>query len=85
VYVGNLDVDTTIEEVEEFVRQVDPTIKLHHHELIHSSRFSDPRCISAHISVSGIDREKVFCAELWPEEVTIRPWKFYRNNGSSEW
>ncbi len=84
LFVGNLDVNTTKEEVAEFVRQVDPAIRLHHNELIRLSRYSDLRCISAHISVSGIDKEKVLNADLWPEEVTIRPWKFFRNNARNE-
>jgi hypothetical protein len=86
LYVGNLDINTTTEEIEEFVREVDPAIRLHHNEIVRSTRFSEPRCISAHISVSGIDREKVLCAELWPEEITIRPWRFYKPRSEiNEW
>ena len=72
--LGNLDVDTTTEKVEEFARQVDPAIRLHQSELIRSSGFSNPRSISALIDVCEIDEEKVLSADLWPAEITIRSW-----------
>ena len=63
LYVGNLDVDITTEQVKEFVRLIDPANRLHHNELIRSSRLFNPRSISAHIAISGIDKEKVLTAD----------------------
>ncbi len=80
LHIGNLDVGTTVEQVADFVHEVDPAIRLHTSEIIRSTRFADPRCVSAHIAVSGIDREKVFLADLWPEDVTIRLWRFWKRN-----
>ena len=83
--VGYLDVERATEQVGEFVRQVELAITLHHNELIRSSRFSNPRSISAHIAVSGIDREKVLSANLWPAEISIRSWWFSKHNNCNIW
>lgn len=73
LYVGNLDVHSTPEQVKENL--VFHNLRVISCDIVRSSRFSDVRSVAAHIILDAWDKEKVFNPEFWPSESIVRPWR----------
>jgi hypothetical protein len=76
LYVGNLDVNSTEDQVKENL--LPHSIRILSCNIIRSSRYSDVRSVSAHLVIDAKDKDKAFSSDIWPSDALIRPWRQQR-------
>jgi hypothetical protein len=72
IYVGNLDLGTTVEQIKNYAEK--KGIRVMKCDIVRSKRFANPRSVAAHITIDSRDREGAFLADKWPTDTTIRSW-----------
>jgi hypothetical protein len=72
VYVGNLDLGSTSDQVKSYVEK--RGLRVLKCEIVHSKRFTNTRSLAAHVTVDSRDKEKALLADTWPLDTTIRAW-----------
>jgi hypothetical protein len=81
LYVGNLDVDSTAEQVKENLML--HKLRVLSCDIVRSSRFTDVRSVAAHVVLDARDKDKAFNPEFWPSDLTVRPWRHARRSKDS--
>ncbi len=75
LHVGNLDLNTTEDQVKDYVAASGTNLRILSCEIVHSKRWSEQRSLSAHVIINANDRDLAFSSECWPLDVTVRPWR----------
>jgi hypothetical protein len=75
VHLGNLELGTSHSMILDYVKEGNIPLRILSCEMVHSTRTTKPRSVSAHVVIDAIDKEKVFNPDYWPESVTVRPWR----------
>ena len=68
IYVGNCDLDVTVESLSDYIHS-EIKVKVLQCELLVSK---NPRCKSFKVTLNMNDRPKLLSAETWPEEIVGR-------------
>jgi hypothetical protein len=78
IYVGNLDIGTSSEDVKEHCQ--DSGIKVLECELVRSRRYTDIRAVAAHVTIDMKDKDKAFQPGSWFDGVVIRAWRMEKRS-----
>jgi hypothetical protein len=73
LYVGNLDVNSTSEQVEDSLAS--QSVRVLSCNIVRSTRFEDLRSVAAHVVVDARDKDRAFNADIWPADSRVRPWR----------
>jgi hypothetical protein len=86
IHVGNLDLDTEPSMIQAYFKDNNVPIRVLECEIVRNSRVTNPRSVSAHVTINALDKDKAFVPENWPEGVSIRSWRnrtIFRSQGDS--
>lgn len=83
IYLGNLDLDTTEEQIKNYAESTSVPIRILSCEIVHSKRFVEERALAAHVVINANDKDKAFQSQSWPADVIMRPWR--RPKRYSQW
>jgi hypothetical protein len=81
ICVSRLNPTTTTEMVTDFLSDNGIGV-ISCYSLKPASNATTPKFINLHLCVSQTDAKKVYCSDLWPEGVVIRPWTFKQRSSN---
>ena len=85
IYLGNLDNDTTADDIRDYVQANTISVRILACDIVHSSRFEETRSCSAHVTVNFLDKDKALSPDSWPDGSTVRQWRQRRTNRNLGW
>jgi hypothetical protein len=85
LHLGNLELNTTADQIKDFVDNNNIPICILSCEIVRSTRWEEPRSLSAHVVINILDKEKALVPESWPDDVTVRPWRQRRSHQTTTW
>ena len=84
MHLGNLELDTSAEEKMKYVECNNVPVRILSYDIVQSTRWKEPRSLSAHVVVNLLDKEAALNPESWPNDMMVRPWRM-RRPLSDEW
>ena len=78
LYIGNLDIDTKSDFIQQCIVEKGTNIRVLSSDIVRSSRFEHLRSVAAHVVIDARDKDKALQPDSWPEDITIRPWHVKR-------